>query len=95
VSGALRRRGWTLTSCEARGLPLSRSSPYLRVLGGSARRGASLQEVKDLLGYAHLSPEHLRSAVTRLDTALPSISSAQASAQEVVSEGVLLRRSCC
>jgi hypothetical protein len=42
--------------------------------------------------YAHLSPEHLRSAVARLDTALPAIISAQASAQEVVSEGVLLRK---
>ena len=42
--------------------------------------------------YAHLSPEHLRSAVARLDTALPAIISAQASAQEVVSEGELLRK---
>jgi integrase len=67
----------------------------------AVQRGATLQEVKDLLGhstlamvmrYAHLSPEHLRSAVARLDTALPAISSAQASAQEVVSEGVLLRK---
>jgi len=33
-----------------------------------------------------------RSAVARLDTALPPISSAQASAQEIVSEGVLLRK---
>jgi len=64
------------------------------------QRGATLQEVKDLLGhstlamvmrYAHLSPEHLRCAVARLDTALPTINSAQASTQEVVSEGVLLR----
>jgi integrase len=67
----------------------------------AVQRGATLQEVKDLLGhstlamvmpYAHLSPEHLRSAVARLDTALPAIVSAQASAQEVVSEGVLLRK---
>jgi integrase len=67
----------------------------------TVQRGATLQEVKDLLGhstlamvmrYAHLSPEHLRSAVARLDTALPAIFSAQASAQEVVSEGVLLRK---
>ena len=57
--------------------------------------------MKDLLGhstlamvmrYAHLSPEHLRNAVARLDTALPAISSAQASAQEVVSGGVLLQK---
>jgi integrase len=43
------------------------------------QRGASLPEVKDLLGhhslamvmrYAHLAPEHLRSAVARLDTVL-------------------------
>jgi integrase len=59
----------------------------------TVQRGATLQEVKDLLGhstlamvmrYAHLSPEHLRSAVARLDTALPTVSSAQVSAQEVV-----------
>lgn len=43
------------------------------------QRGATLPELKDLLGhsslamvmrYAHLSPEHLRSAVARLDTVL-------------------------
>jgi len=43
------------------------------------QRGATLPEVKDLLGhhslamvmrYAHLAPEHLRSAVSRLDTVL-------------------------
>jgi len=59
----------------------------------TVQRGATLQEVKDLLGhstlamvmrYAYLSPEHLRSAVARLDTALPTASSAQVSAQEVV-----------
>ena len=60
----------------------------------TVQRGATLQEVKDLLGhstlamvirYAHLSPEHLRCAVARLDTALlPTVSSAQVSAQEVV-----------
>src|SRR5262249_41517065 len=42
----------------------------------AVQRGATLQEVKDLLGhaslamvmrYAHLSPEHLRKAVARLD----------------------------
>jgi len=42
-------------------------------------RGATLPELKDLLGhsslamtmrYAHLSPEHLRSAVARLETVL-------------------------
>jgi integrase len=47
----------------------------------AAQRGATLQEVKDLLGhsslamvmrYAHLSPEHLRTAVARLDAALPT-----------------------
>jgi integrase len=46
----------------------------------AVQRGATLQEVKDLLGhsslamvmrYAHLSPEHLRTAVARLDAALP------------------------
>jgi integrase len=43
--------------------------------------GASLQEVKDLLGhaslamtlrYGHLAPEHLRTAVARLDAKLPA-----------------------
>jgi integrase len=47
----------------------------------AVQRGATLQEVKDLLGhsslamvmrYAHLSPEHLRNAVARLDAALPA-----------------------
>src|SRR6266513_265099 len=45
----------------------------------AVQRGATLQEVKELLGhgslamvmrYAHLSPEHLRRAVARLDGAL-------------------------
>jgi integrase len=43
--------------------------------------GATLQEVKDLLGhaslamtlrYGHLAPEHLRTAVARLDAKLPA-----------------------
>jgi len=50
------------------------------------QRGASLPKLKDLLGhsslamvmrYAHLSPEHLRSAVARLDTVLASAAEAQ------------------
>jgi integrase len=67
------------------------------------QRGASLQEVKDLLGhhslamtlrYGHLAPEHLRTAVARLDAALPAPAklSAQASAQEGVTEGALLSK---
>jgi integrase len=45
----------------------------------AVQRGATLPELRDLLGhsslamvmrYAHLSPEHLRSAVARLDTVL-------------------------
>jgi integrase len=62
---------------------------------------ASLQEVKDLLGhhslamilrYGHLAPEHLRTAVSRLDAALPvsTAISAQGSTQEDATEGVLL-----
>jgi len=67
----------------------------------AVQRGASLQEVKDLLGhhslamalrYGHLAPEHLRTAVARLDTALPASNSAQASAQEVAHEVVLLQK---
>jgi integrase len=65
----------------------------------AVQRGASLQEVKDLLGhhslamtlrYGHLAPEHLRSAVARLDTTLPASDSAQASAQETRVEEALL-----
>ena len=67
----------------------------------AVQRGASLQEVKDLLGhnslamtlrYGHLAPEHLRNAVARLDAALPTKVSAQASAQEGVTEGALLSK---
>lgn len=59
----------------------------------AVQRGATLQEVKDLLGhhslamalrYGHLAPEHLRSAVARLDAVLPASGSAQASTQEPV-----------
>jgi len=61
--------------------------------------GATLQEVKDLLGhrslamvlrYSHLSPEHLRSAVARLDAVLPATPRAcnttQDATHEVISE---------
>jgi integrase len=65
----------------------------------AVQRGATLQEVKELLGhgslamvmrYAHLSPEHLRRAVARLDgalacavpTARPAGDSTQISTQE-------------
>ena len=70
----------------------------------SVQRGASVQEVKELLGhaslamtmrYAHLSPEHLRRAVARLDDlpapeVLPN--RAQARAQEPVEEVALLAK---
>ena len=67
------------------------------------QRGASLQEVTDILGhhslamtlrYGHLAPEPLRSAVVRLDAALPVPAkiSAQGSAQEGVTEGALLSK---
>ena len=65
----------------------------------AVQRGAKLQEVKDLLGhrslamvlrYSHLSPEHLRSAVARLDAvlpaALPAFGSTQDPTHEVLSE---------
>ena len=69
----------------------------------AVQRGASLQDVKDLLGhhslamtlrYGHLAPEHLRTAVSRLDAALPVSTeiSAQGSTQEGVTEGVLLAK---
>jgi integrase len=57
----------------------------------AVQRGATLQEVKDLLGhstmamvmrYAHLSPEHLRNAVARLDTPLPAAKITQETTQE-------------
>ena len=70
----------------------------------SVQRGASVQEVKELLGhaslamtmrYAHLSPEHLRRAVARLDDlpapeVLPN--RAQARAQEPIEEVALLAK---
>ena len=52
----------------------------------AVQHGATLQEIKDLLGhsslamvmrYAHLSPEHLRRAVGRLD-GLPTMAAASA-----------------
>jgi len=61
----------------------------------AVQRGATLQEVKDLLGhhslamalrYGHLAPEHLRSAVARLDAVLPAHNTTQDSTQEVASE---------
>lgn len=67
----------------------------------AVQRGATLQEIKDLLGhhslamalrYGHLAPEHLRSAVARLDAALPASDLAQASAQEVTNEVELLSK---
>jgi len=65
-------------------------------------RGGTLKELQELLGhaslamtmrYAHLAPEHLRSAVSRLEgltSSQASEISAQASAQEPVeTEGAL------
>jgi integrase len=58
----------------------------------AVQRGASLPEVKDLLGhsslamvlrYAHLAPEHLRSAVSRLDNLLAPAPDVTRTAQEV------------
>jgi integrase len=55
----------------------------------AVQRGAALQEVKDLLGhsslamvlrYAHLSPEHLRKAVARLDGVLTTAETEQETA---------------
>jgi Phage integrase family len=59
-------------------------------------RGVTLKELQELLGhasltmtmrYAHLAPEHLRTAVSRLEglaSLRPALVSAQASAQEPV-----------
>lgn len=69
----------------------------------AVQRGATLQEVKDLLGhhslamtlrYGHLAPEHLRTAVARLDAALPVPTklSVQDSAQEGLTEGALFSK---
>ena len=67
----------------------------------AVQRGASLQEVNDLLGhhslamtlrYGHLAPEHLRSAVARLDATLPASDSAQASAEETRVEEALVSK---
>ncbi len=70
----------------------------------SVQRGATVQEVKELLGhaslamtmrYAHLSPEHLRRAVSRLDdVSAPEVlpNRAQARAQEPVKEVALLAK---
>jgi integrase len=67
----------------------------------AVQRGATLREVKDLLGhrsltmtlrYGHLAPEHLRGAVARLDATLPASNSAQASAQEIRVDEVLLSK---
>ena len=63
----------------------------------AVQQGATLLEVKDLLGhhslamvmrYAHLAPEHLRSAVSRLDSVLSQegTGSGTSRAQEVRSE---------
>jgi integrase len=65
-------------------------------------RGVSMKELEELLGhsslamtmrYAHLAPERLRSAVTRLEgltSGKPATESAQASTQDACSpEGVL------
>jgi len=63
----------------------------------AVQRGATLQEVKDLLGhsslsmvmrYAHLSPEHLRKAVGRLDGLLSSPTAAHESNLECDAERV-------
>jgi integrase len=59
----------------------------------SVQKGATLQEVKELLGhhslsmvlrYAHLAPEHLRTAVSRLDGIVSTLERAQVRAHEPV-----------
>ena len=68
-------------------------------------RGVTLKELQELLGhaslamtmrYAHLAPEHLRAAVSRLEgltTSDPTEVSAQASAQEPADVEEPLRKS--
>jgi integrase len=59
------------------------------------QRGATLPELKDLLGhsslamvmrYAHLAPEHLRSAVARLDNVIAATESSTRGTQEARAE---------
>jgi len=68
-------------------------------------RGVTVKELQELLGhsslvmtmrYAHLAPEHLRTAVSRLEgltNTEPAKDSAQASAQEPVPTVGVLRKS--
>jgi integrase len=75
-------RGHWEAAVEAAGLEDFRFHDLRHTFASWAvQRGATLPELKDLLGhsslamvmrYAHLSPEHLRSAVARLDTVLTS-----------------------
>jgi hypothetical protein len=72
--------------------------------GRSVQRSASPHEVKDLLGhslvtvlrYAHLAPENLRSAVSRLDVVLaPTVEAQHNSSTSAVArdnEGVTVAR---
>jgi len=68
-------------------------------------RGGGLQALKEVLGhadlkmtlgYAHLAPEHLRSEMTKTERQpvdiQPTEISAQDSAQEVVSSGVVFSK---
>ena len=69
-------------------------------------RRVTLKELQELLGhaslamtmrYAHLAPEHLRTAVSRLEglaSSQPASVSAQGSKQEPVETVVALRSSC-
>jgi hypothetical protein len=64
-------------------------------------RGGSLPALQQILGratlamtmrYSHLSPKHLREEMARTERAEFTSDRAQARAQEVVSEGVLLQK---
>ena len=73
---------------------VNRSQPLLTLATGASAPWGSARRGPAHLRYGHLAPEHLRTSVARLDSALPVLAelSAQASAPECVTEGALLSK---